>query len=99
MLKNKLPNFIKCNMDATISPPRNEVNFSFTIFDHQGNFIGVKNGSLRCMPNLRLVETLACREALRWLKDKNLSRIVVETYCLDLYYEITQGKKKRFVIR
>lgn len=58
--------------------------FAFVLQNHDGNFVQGVSGSFPSIYEPRMVELLAIREALSWLKDLGFDNVVLESDCNDV---------------
>ncbi|KAH9786019.1 reverse transcriptase domain-containing protein [Citrus sinensis] len=77
--------WLKCNVDAGVSRSQGRVSFGGVIRDSGGDFIAAKCQSFPGSFHPREAEALAVREALSWIKLMQLSKIIIETDCLNVY--------------
>ncbi|KAL6533034.1 hypothetical protein OROMI_027146 [Orobanche minor] len=75
---------LKCNFDAAICSRTGKVTFGAVVRDHAGSFVAARSGELFCAADPNLAETLACKEALSWLREKGVQDVILETDCLQL---------------
>ncbi|XP_019190727.1 PREDICTED: uncharacterized protein LOC109185201 [Ipomoea nil] len=71
----------KCNVDASLLGDR--LGFGAIIRDHSGDFIAAYGGLLHCARDPYVAESMAVKEALAWLKERNVSHITIESDCLN----------------
>ncbi|XP_074347208.1 uncharacterized protein LOC141686043 [Apium graveolens] len=77
-----MENKTKVNIDAAIFYTSNCYSYALAAINHKGELIEARS---RCKPghvNPESVETMGIREALSWIKDKQLQEVQVETDCL-----------------
>ncbi|XP_019157468.1 PREDICTED: uncharacterized protein LOC109154044 [Ipomoea nil] len=72
---------VKCNVDAATFS--DGAGYGAVIRDHNGRFIAAKNGRIMSNREPLMVEAIAAREALKWLKDLQYSNIIIESDCLN----------------
>ncbi|KAH9730036.1 reverse transcriptase domain-containing protein [Citrus sinensis] len=77
--------WLKCNVDAGVSRSQGRVSFGGVIRDSGGDFIAAKCQSFPGSFHPREAEALAVREAFSWIKLMQLSKIIIETDCLNVY--------------
>ena len=77
-------NSVKINTDATLFEEPNRYSYAFVIRDHCGSLVeaGSKCRYRRVSPEF--AEAVTTREALSWLKNKNLVNVVLESDCLQV---------------
>lgn len=69
---------LSCNVDAAISAERKVCSFGCLLRDDQGRFIAGYGGASLGNIDPKIVEAMAFREALVWVKDKNLSNVTFQ---------------------
>lgn len=72
---------LKCNVDAALAD--DSVSFGAVIRDHAGKFVAACAGQMNCARYPYLAESMAVKEALTWLKRRNMANIIVESDCLN----------------
>ncbi|XP_024039551.1 uncharacterized protein LOC112098152 [Citrus clementina] len=77
--------WLKCNVDAGVFRSQGRVSFGGVIRNSEGGFIAVKCQSFPGFFHPREAEALAVREALSWIKHLQLSKIIIEIDCLNVY--------------
>ncbi|XP_019167881.1 PREDICTED: uncharacterized protein LOC109163586 [Ipomoea nil] len=75
------PNFIKCNVDATVS--REGAGYGFVLRNHEGTFIAAKCNRLLGEEDPFTAEVLGVKEALTWIKSQAFSNVMIESDCLN----------------
>ncbi|XP_031094369.1 uncharacterized protein LOC115998848 [Ipomoea triloba] len=74
--------YLKCNIDAALL--EDCMGFGAVLGDHEGKFITACVGRyMSCSRDPYIAETMAVKEALTWLKSRNISHVVVESDCLN----------------
>ncbi|KAH9778582.1 reverse transcriptase domain-containing protein [Citrus sinensis] len=81
--------WLKCNVDAGVFSSQSRCSFRGVIRDSGGAFIAAKCQSFPGLFRPREAEALAVREALSWIKNLQLSKIIVEIDCLNVYSALT----------
>lgn len=71
--------WLKCNVDAALFKEENKVGYGLVLRDDQANFVAAKGGLLPCVFDPGIAEAYACREALRWIWAKKLTKVVIES--------------------
>nr|GLL49714.1 uncharacterized protein LOC109185201 [Ipomoea trifida] len=71
----------KCNVDAALH--NDVVHYGAIIRDSEGRFVAARSGHLLCDKDPYLAEALAVKEALTWLKERELSHVILESDCLN----------------
>ena len=77
--------WLKCNVDAGVFRSHDNFSFGGVIRDAGGTFVVAK---CQCFPgsfHLHEAEALAVREALSWIKNLQISKIIFEIDCLTVY--------------
>ncbi|XP_019181672.1 PREDICTED: uncharacterized protein LOC109176732 [Ipomoea nil] len=72
---------VKCNVDAATFS--DGAGYGAIIRDHTRRFIAAKNGRIMSNREPLMVEAIAAREALKWLKDLHYRNIILESDCLN----------------
>lgn len=79
---------MKCNFDVAIFQEQGKIGYGIVVQGDQGEFLCAMNVVLYYDLKPCLVETLACKEILSWLKLMGYQRIVLQTNCLILQHAI-----------
>ncbi|XP_019186548.1 PREDICTED: uncharacterized protein LOC109181252 [Ipomoea nil] len=74
-------NFLKCNVDATIFA--DGAGFGAVVRDEEGRFVAACSARLNCQDDPFMAETMAVKEALKWLKTNRFNNVILETDCLN----------------
>ncbi|XP_019151874.1 PREDICTED: uncharacterized protein LOC109148594 [Ipomoea nil] len=74
----------RCYLDAGYKQPTREATYGVVLLSHDGSFIAAKSGNLPSAFSPLMAEALACKEALSWLKDRNILTFVLVTDCMEL---------------
>ncbi|KAH9768702.1 reverse transcriptase domain-containing protein [Citrus sinensis] len=77
--------WLKCNVDAGVFSSQSRYSFGGVIRDSGGAFIAAKCQRFPGLFHLREAEALDVCEALSWIKNLQLSKIIVEIDCLNVY--------------
>lgn len=72
---------LKVYVNATVFLDTGHAYYGVVVMDSFGGFIAAKNGPLRCLNDAHLVEALAIKEALSWVKCRGFTKIVVLSDC------------------
>uniref|UniRef100_A0A803NG08 RNase H type-1 domain-containing protein n=1 Tax=Cannabis sativa TaxID=3483 RepID=A0A803NG08_CANSA len=72
-------NTIKINVDASIFEDQNRYGFGWVARNNEGRLLWAKNGSRWGKVSAEFVEAMGLKEVLSWLKERNLSNVVVES--------------------
>ena len=75
-------NETKINNDAAVFGSSNRYSYAFAARNHKGELIEARSSCKEGYTVPECAETMGIREALSWIKDKNLSGVIVETDCL-----------------
>ncbi|XP_073154078.1 uncharacterized protein [Henckelia pumila] len=75
-------NFFKCNVDAAVFRDPHRMGFGCIIRDSLGVFFSAVCGTFPGSFSSTTAEALAIREALKWIKDLNLTNVIVESDAL-----------------
>lgn len=81
--------WLKCNVDAGVFSSQSRYSFGGVIRDSGGAFIAAKCQRFPGLFRPREAEALAVCEALSWIKNLQLSKIIVEIDCLNVYSALT----------
>ena len=76
-------------MDAGVFSSQSRYSFGGVIRDSGGAFIAAKCQRFPGLFRPREAEALVVREALSWIKNLQLSKIIVEIDCLNVYFALT----------
>uniref|UniRef100_A0A803PM90 RNase H type-1 domain-containing protein n=1 Tax=Cannabis sativa TaxID=3483 RepID=A0A803PM90_CANSA len=72
-------NTIKVNVDASIFEDQNRYGFGWVARNNEGRLLWAKNGSRWGKVSAEFAEAMGLKEVLSWLKESNLSNVVVES--------------------
>ncbi|XP_019168893.1 PREDICTED: uncharacterized protein LOC109164800 [Ipomoea nil] len=75
------PSGLQCHVDAAWSPTTWAAAFGAVLLDDQGGFVAALNGRLPLCENAITAEALACKEALSWLKDRQITSVTLSMDC------------------
>ena len=64
------------------------VGYAFITRDEVRSFVLAKNGCTKRLKNAFIVEAESYIEALSWIKENGIIRVILETYCLSLVFSI-----------
>ncbi|KAJ9554109.1 hypothetical protein OSB04_018154 [Centaurea solstitialis] len=73
------PDFLKCNVDATVPDNNSSAGFGAVIRNHKGEFIAAKATPISSRPPVRECEALAIRDTILWVANRGESNVVFET--------------------
>ncbi|XP_074374511.1 uncharacterized protein LOC141714914 [Apium graveolens] len=73
---------LKINVDATCFTDSNKYSFAFLVRDSQGNVVEAQTKCKQGQVDSEIAEAMGIREALSWVKEKNVGNVVVESDCL-----------------
>nr|GMD14343.1 uncharacterized protein LOC109158421 [Ipomoea batatas] len=85
-----------CRVDVGIDTATNRLSFKTYLVDSDGGFMAAINGSLDCVLNHLMVEAMACKEALKWIKSRGVMEVCVQSDCLNLVQALVSDKIIRF---
>ncbi|XP_019155028.1 PREDICTED: uncharacterized protein LOC109151883 [Ipomoea nil] len=75
------PGTMNIYVDATVFGDTDEAYFGVFVVDSNGEFVAVKNGPIRCLSDVHLAEALAVKEALSWVKELGLTKVIIYSDC------------------
>ena len=75
-------NQTKVNTDAAVFGPSNCYSFAFAARNHKGELVEARSSFKEGSISPECVEVMGIREALSWIKAKQLNEVIVETGCL-----------------
>ncbi|XP_019183824.1 PREDICTED: uncharacterized protein LOC109178739 [Ipomoea nil] len=78
----------RCYADAGYRPATGEATYGAVLLSHQGTFVAVTSGKLSGAFSAVMAEALACKEALSWLKDRDIRMMDLLTDCSELRNEL-----------
>ncbi|XP_019181386.1 PREDICTED: uncharacterized protein LOC109176409 [Ipomoea nil] len=78
------PSGLQCHVDAAWSPSTWVAAFGAILLNDQGGFVAAMNGRLPLCENAITAEALACKEALSWLRDRQITSVTLSTDCSEL---------------
>ncbi|XP_019162200.1 PREDICTED: uncharacterized protein LOC109158758 [Ipomoea nil] len=81
----------RCYVDAGYREDTGEATYGIVLLSPGGTFIAAKNGRLSNCLSPFIAEALACKEALSWLLEKNITTVTIQTDCLQLRNAIRQN--------
>lgn len=76
--------WLKCNVDAALFKYENKVGFGAILRDDQAKFVAARVGCLNCVFDPGIAEAYACKETLKWIQAKGLSKVVIESDCAEV---------------
>ncbi|XP_019179523.1 PREDICTED: uncharacterized protein LOC109174723 [Ipomoea nil] len=74
----------RCYVDARYRSDTGEAMYGVVLLSHHGAFVAVTSGKLSGAFSAIMAEALACKEALSWLKDRDIMEVDILTDCLEL---------------
>ena len=77
--------WLKCNTDAAVFANEGRVGMGSVIRDESGKFVAALCCNIRGNYLPRDAEALSIREALSWVKSMKLSKVIIETDCLQVF--------------
>ncbi|XP_019179708.1 PREDICTED: uncharacterized protein LOC109174921 [Ipomoea nil] len=81
----------RCYVDAGYQEDTGEATYGIVLLSPEGSFLAAKNGRLSNCLSPFMAEALACKEALSWLLEKNITTVTLQTDCLQLRNAIRQN--------
>ncbi|XP_019172692.1 PREDICTED: uncharacterized protein LOC109168102 [Ipomoea nil] len=75
------PSGLQCHVDAVWNSSTWAAAFGVVLLDDQGIFVAAMNGRLPLCENAIKAEALACKEALSWLRDRQITSVTLSTDC------------------
>ncbi|KAL6502919.1 hypothetical protein OROHE_024087 [Orobanche hederae] len=85
----------RCRVDAALFLGTMMVGYGVVLWVVDGDFAAAKNGQINCIQDPLLAEVMATREALSWLKEKNITEVALESDCLPMVQMILHKKEVR----
>ncbi|VFQ67019.1 unnamed protein product [Cuscuta campestris] len=82
------PDLLRCFVDAAMFEQDGFTSVAAALLDGAGTFIGGFNKLVTCPLVPRYVETLAIKEALSWLKEKNVHDVAVFSDCVQAVHAL-----------
>ena len=82
--KRPLPGFVKCNIDAAVFREEGKSSWGIVVRDSQGLFLHAASRVVNGLFHVRELETMGLREALSWIKQLGLKRVIFETDSLQV---------------
>ncbi|XP_019151030.1 PREDICTED: uncharacterized protein LOC109147828 [Ipomoea nil] len=73
--------YLKCNVDAAIFT--NGAGVGVVVRNEEGKFVAAYGAKLNCFNDPFMAETMAVKEALKWLKINHFNNVILETDCLN----------------
>ena len=73
------PDFLKCNVDATVPDNNFSAGFGAFIRNHKGEFIAAKATPISFRPTVRECEALAICDAIHWIANRREVKVIFET--------------------
>lgn len=83
-------NSVKCNVDAAVFQVSSRVGFGLVLRNEAGGFIAAKAGSFPGLVDPFIAEALSCREALSWIKERDMQNVIIETDCLLVFLALSR---------
>ncbi|XP_019158174.1 PREDICTED: uncharacterized protein LOC109154890 [Ipomoea nil] len=80
----------RCYVDAGYREDTGEATYGIVLLSPEGSFLAAKNGRLSNCLSPFMAEALACKEALSWLLEKNITTVSLQIDCLQLRNAIRQ---------
>ncbi|XP_019158003.1 PREDICTED: uncharacterized protein LOC109154731 [Ipomoea nil] len=74
----------RCFIDASFKPMTGEATYRAVLLAADGTFIAATNGSLPVCFSPLMAEAAACKEALSWLRERNVMMVDLLTDCSEL---------------
>ncbi|KAM7509259.1 hypothetical protein LguiA_019712 [Lonicera macranthoides] len=68
------PDYVKCNVNASLDNVNAKTGFKFLVRDHEGKFVAGGAGCKNVIIQLKIAEAIGIQEALSWLKKKNVQQ-------------------------
>ncbi|XP_019154330.1 PREDICTED: uncharacterized protein LOC109150809 [Ipomoea nil] len=78
------PYGLRCYFDAGYRQHTGEATFGVVLLSHEGVFMAASAGTLPGAFSPIMAEALACKEALSWLKGRDIQRVDLITDCMEL---------------
>lgn len=78
------PNSVKINSDAAIFKESNKYSVAYVVRDSAGQLIEARTKSWSGHVSAEMAEIMGIREALSWIKQSELSNVILESDCLPM---------------
>ena len=75
---------------GTVFQASSRVGFWLVLRDEAGGFIAAKAGSFPGLEDPFIAEALSCREALSWIKERDMHNVIIESYCLLVFLALSR---------
>ncbi|VFQ99079.1 unnamed protein product [Cuscuta campestris] len=86
------PEITRCFIDAAVFEQNNSTSVAAALLDNTGSFVGGFNKLVSCPLVPRYVETVAIKEALSWLKEKNIQEVSIFSDCAQAVHALKNGR-------
>ncbi|XP_019174265.1 PREDICTED: uncharacterized protein LOC109169829 [Ipomoea nil] len=73
----------RCYVDAGYRPHTGEATYGAVLISHHDGFIAAASGKIPGALSATMAEALACKEALSWLKNRDVTEVDILTDCLE----------------
>lgn len=83
--------YIKCNIDATLFKENNTFGVGICLRGHQGDYICPRTFHSKGVPNPRTAEAWGLLQAMKWISDLQLWKVIFEVDCKVVIDGISQG--------
>jgi ribonuclease HI len=84
--------FLKCNVDASFSSAPRFSGYGCVVRNDSGTFVSCMHGPLQGASSPYMAEALSVREALSWLKNNQVTNVIVESDCLNVISALNKSK-------
>lgn len=84
--------WLKCNTDAAVFTDEGRVGLGSVIRDESGKFVAALCCNIRGNYSPRDAEVLSIHKLSLWLKSMKLSKVIIETDCLQAFYALVDRK-------
>ncbi|VFQ81757.1 unnamed protein product [Cuscuta campestris] len=81
----------RCFVDAAVFDQNNSTSVAAALLDGAGRFVGGFNKLVSCPLVTRYMETVAIKEALSWLKEKNIQEVSIFSNCAQAVHALKNG--------
>lgn len=84
-----------CKINVALFLQEDKAAYDDVLFTYQGEFVTIVNGFLHYPQDPFMAETLACREALLWLKEHGITRARLVSNCIGVINDLVKNQHIR----